>query len=350
MATPTFFSHEEIVAVISDVNPFQSFLLNFFGSEHLSNDEKINFDRLSKDERIAVFVNPRRPGEVNKQRGFSVDSYKPGYIKDKDTIDFKHVIRRRAGQPFNAAVSPEQNYAAIVADLAANQVTKIYRRLELMAAQLLLNGTYDMVGKDLNVNVDFARDAALTETLLTTNRWLDANTSVSPIEDIEKKLLAVSYPVKTLIVGAAAWRAIKRDPLFDKNVYVDLLTRGQSPLVVGPQGMSPDGLIYRGNLLSSGVDIYTYTNTYQDPDSGNETLYIPTDAVIGVSDPSFGFQCFAPIQDAAANFMPMPYFTKNWMEEDPGIPYIMTQSAPLLAHTKINSTFALRTGATITGA
>lgn len=345
MATPTFFEHNEIAAVISDVNPFQNFLLNFFGSEHLSPDEKINFDRISPDNRISVFVNPRRAGEVQKQRGFAVDSYKPGYIKDKDLVDPKHVFRRRAGQAFNAPLSPAQQYAAIVADLARGQVERLNRRLELMAAQLLLGGAYNMTGKDLDVNVDFARNVDKTVTLTTTSTWTTANSAVSPIDDLETWLNLTSSPVRTLIVGKLAWKAIRRDPKFDKLIYIDLMTRNQSSLNVGPQGMSPTGVVYRGNLVSAGVDIYTYTNTYTDPGTNAEVLYIPDDAVVGISDPSNGWRCYAPIWDAAANFMPMPYFMKNWQEEDPGIPYIMLQSAPLLAHTKINSTFAVRTNA-----
>lgn len=345
MATPNFFEHNEIVSVISDVNPFQNFLLNFFGSEHLSTDEKIHFDRIQADNRISVFVNPRRPGQVAKQRGFSVDSYKPGYIKDKDTVDPKHVFRRRAGQPFNAPLSGAERYAAIVADLASLQVERLYRRLELMAAQLLLNGQYTMTGDDISVDVDFVRNSALTKTLTGSATWTAANTSVSPIQDIEDWLMSTSAPVRTLIIGKKAWQFLRKDPKFDKLIYVDLMTRGQAMLNQGPQGMQPNGVIYRGNLVSAGVDIYTYTNTYTDPATGTETAYIPDDAVIGVSESGFGYQCFAPIYDAAANYETMPYFLKNWQEEDPGVPYIMLQSAPLLAHTKINSTFGIRTGA-----
>lgn len=349
MATPTFFEHNEIVAVISDVNPFQNFLLNFFGSEHLSQDEKINFDRISPDNRLAVFVSPRSQGLVQKQRGFATDSYKPGYIKDKDVVDPKHVFRRRPGQPMNTNMSPAERYAAIVADLAAKQVERLYRRLELMAAQLLLNGSYNMTGKDIDVNVDFGRVAGLTATLSGGNRWLNANT-VSPVDNLETWLLSVKHPVRTVIMGQYAWQQFRKDPKFEKSIFIDLMTRQQSALNMGPQGMSPDGVIYRGNLISAGVDIYTYTNTYTNPADGVETLYIPADAVIGIGNPADGYQCFAPIWDAAANFETLPYFMKNWMEDDPGIPYIMLQSAPLLAHTKINGTFSYLTGATLTGA
>jgi hypothetical protein len=346
MATPTFFEHNEIAAVISDVNPFQNFLLNFFGSEHLSPDEKISFDRISPDKRISVFVNPRKPGEVQKRRGFAVDSYKPGYTKDKDTVDPKHVIRRSAGQAFNTNQSPAERYAAILIDIAAGQLERLNRRLELMSAQLLIGGAYDMTADGETIEVDFVRNSNLTVTKSGGAAWTVANaSSVSPIDDIEELMELTSSPIRFLIVGSKAWKAIRRDPKFDKAIYVDLMSRGSTSLNQGPQGMSLDGVIYRGSFSASGIEIYTYTNDYTDPGTGTDTLYVPQDSVIGISDRSHGWQCFGPIQDASAEFMAMPYFYKNWQENDPGIPYIMLQSAPLLAHTKINSTFHIKTNA-----
>lgn len=346
----SFFKHDEIAAVLSDVNPFNNFLLNFFGSEHVTDDENINFDKIDPDNRLAVFVNPRRPGEVVKTRGYKVNSYKPGYIKDKELVDPKHVFNRRPGEAMSAPLTPAQRYQATVVDIARRQKERLYRRLELMAANFLLAGTYTMTGTDISVEVDFARAAGNTKTLTTTARWLDANTSVSPIDDLEAWLNLCTQPIRTVVMGAAAWRAFKRDPKFDKLVHIDILTKGNSGLVYGPQQATYEGATYRGTLTGSGIAIWTYTKTYTDPASGAETLYIPTDTVLGIPESQYGWQCFGAIWDDAANYMGMPYFYKNWSEQDPGIPYVMLQSAPMLAHTKINSTFGVRTGATATGA
>jgi len=345
MADNTFFTHHEIVDVISDVQPWDNFLLNFFGMEHHSQDEKIHFDRIADDRRISVFVNPRRPGQVIKSRGFAVDSYKPGYVKDKRTVDHKHVFNRRPGQPIQSPLSPSERYAATVVDLAAMQVRSLYRRLEWMAAELLLNGTYDMVGDDLNVNVDFARKTENTITLPVAGKWIAANTGVSPIDDIENWLTQISSSCKTILFGQAAWKAFRNDPKFKDALTLESIRGENSGMTFMPQRNGMEDVTYRGTLASVGCKLVTYSGTYDHPVTGDETLFIPEDAVILVSDSSFGYQCFASILDADADYQTMQYFMKNWVEKDPGIPYLLLQSSPMLAHSKINSTLSCRTGA-----
>lgn len=341
----SFFKHDEIMEVLSDVVPFDNFLLNFFSSEHVTDDENINFDKIDPDNRIAIFVNPRRPGEVMKTRGFKVASYKPGYIKDKMLIEPQHVFNRRAGEPMYSPMSNAERYAATLVDLALKQRERLYRRLELMAGQFLLSGKYNMTGVDLDVEVDFDRAAENTITLTTTDRWLSANTEVSPFNDIDTWINLATQPIRTMVIGKHAWKRLKADPLFDKLVYIDVHTRGSVSMQVGPKQKDPNGVIFRGVMPSTGIEIYTYTGTYTDPATGNETQYVADDAVLLIPDARFGYQCFGRIWDDEANYSGMPYFFKNWSEKDPGTPVIMLQSAPMLAHTKINSTIGVRTGA-----
>lgn len=343
MSAPTYFRHDEISGVISDIIPFQSFLSMFFGYEHLSQTKEIHFDKIAKDLRISTFQGPRRPAEVTKQRGFNVSSLKPGYIKDKVTVDNDHVFSRRPGQLLTAPLTPEQNYAASVVDLAAQAVTRLNRRLEWMAAQLFQAGSYNMIGEDVNVTVDFGRNAA--NTITPTTLWTIANAaSATPLEDIQDALDVLVAPAKMIIVGKKAWKAIKRDPKFDKLIYVNLMRSAETGLNFAPtQKDYMSELIYRGEM--AGATIYTYMGMYEHPDTGTDTLYIPDDGVMFLPDPMYGWQCYAPIMDAEANYQAMPYYFKNWIEDDPGIPYLMLQSAPLLAHTKINATAYIASGA-----
>lgn len=343
---PTYFNHEEIDAVLSDVVPFNNFMLNFFGAEHVTDDQQINFDKISPDNRLAVFVNPRKPGEVVKSRGFKVESYIPGYIKDKTIVDPKHVFTRRPGEAMGAPLSNAERYAATVVDLAAKQKERLYRTLELMACNFLLNGKYTMKGEEHLIDVDFVRNAGNSITLTGANRWLDANTSISPVDNLDTWINLAIQPIRQLVMGNLAFKQLKKDPKYDRLIYIDLMTRGKTGLEYGPKQQSMDGVTYRGTLQDSGIEIYTYSKTYTDNATGTETLYIPADAVIGVPDAQYGWQCFAAIWDEAANYSGMQYFFKNWAEQDPGVPVVMLQSAPLLAHTKINSTFGVLTGAT----
>jgi hypothetical protein len=355
--TVPLLSHAEITGIISDAGlDFQPFMSLNFGMQHITNEDKIYFDKIEADKRISVFQSPRLPGVARTTKGFQVESYAPGYIKDKEMILPNHVRTRRAGQPLSKPLNPAENYMANLVDKSALLVTRFRRTLEIMATNLLLHGSYSVAGTGVPANaavVSFGRDTANTKTLLTTSRWLDANTGVSPWDNLEEWVnLPKTAPIKKIIMGNAAWRYLKRDTKFTTMVNLEALRGTTMDNLPGFQVATPKalgGVTYRGTLYGTGIPLYTYADTYVNLD-GVETLYVPTDAVIGVPDDSYGFQCFASIEDANANYMGMEYFLRNWMSEDPANPQIMLQSAPLMVHTKIDSTFGVLTGATATGA
>ena len=257
----------------------------------------------------------------------------------------------------SATINPSEMYQALTVEKAALLVKRLRGQIELMATGLLLNDSYSMAGTGILPSesiISFGRDPANTKTLLTTARWLDANTTVSPWDDLETWInLPKSSPIKKVVMGNAAWRYLKRDAKFTTMVNLEALRGTTMDNLPGFQVANPKalgGVTYRGNIYGTGIPIYTYAETYEDTVTGLEVLYLPTDAVIGIPDSDYGWQCFASIEDANADYLGMEYFMRNWLSTDPANPVIMIQSAPLLAHTKINSTFGIHTGATATGA
>jgi hypothetical protein len=353
----TFFDHAEITGILQEGNlDFQPFMSLNFAAQHVTNEDRIYFDKIEADKRISVFQSARLPGVARTSKGYSVESYKPGYIKDKELILPNHVRTRRAGQPMSKPLNPAENYMATMVDKAALLVERFRRSIEIMTTNLLLDDSYSMAGNGIlasDATISFGRDAANTKTLLTTARWLDANTGVSPWDDLEAWInLPKSAPIKKIVMGNAAWRYLKRDAKFTTMVNLEALRGTTMDNLPGFQVANPKamgGVTFRGTVYGTGIPIYTYADTYMSL-AGVETLYVPTDAVIGIPDSMYGFQCFASIEDANADYMGMEYFMRNWMSEDPANPQIMLQSAPLVAHTKIDSTFGVRTGATATGA
>jgi len=339
------FTHNEILDVIRDEVPFQPFLLGMaFGMEHTTDDQTINFDQVDPDRRMSIFVNPRVPGQVAPDKGFAVRTYKPGYIKDKATVDPSYVFKRRAGEPIAQRMSNAERYAATVAGQAIDMLTRLNRRLEWMAAQLLLAGTYTMSGTGISVEVDMGRTGTHTVTLTGGDRW--GQTGVSPVMTIQNMLAKTRTPIRNIVMGNYAYADLIKDPAMEKLVYIQLQSGQGASVQFGPMQGTLEGVVYRGSLPSAGVNIYTYTHTYEDPASGTETLFLPEDAVLFIPDAMYGYQCYAAIWDSAANYSGMPYFFKNWEEDDPGTPFLMLQSAPMLAHTRIDGTIALRTGST----
>jgi hypothetical protein len=351
-----FYTHAEITGILQEGNlDFQPFMSLNFAAQHVTDEDRIYFDKIVADKRISVFQSARIPGVARTSRGYQTESFKPGYIKDKELILPNHVRTRRAGQPMSKPLNPEENYKATMVDKAAELVTRFRRTLEIMASDLLLYDNYSMAGAGIdpaNATISFGREAANTITLTGADSWLDANTAVSPWDDLERWInLPLSAPIKKVIMGNAAWRYLKKDAKFTTMVNLEALRGTTMDNLPGFQVANPaamGGVTFRGTVYGTSIPIYTYADTYEAL-NGGETLYIPTDAVIGVPDALYGFQCFASIEDANANYKGMEYFMRNWMSEDPANPQIMLQSAPLMAHTKINSTFGVRTGATANG-
>lgn len=356
------FTHAEIAAVLSEFklpDNAPPFLLSTFNSAFtaLQGQEKIYFDRISPDNRIAALVSPRVAGKARTKKGFSVDSYEPAYIKEYDNYLPTQSFTRRPGDPLNGKLSPSEHYAAAITDMARQQLIRIRRTLNIMASQLYRTGGIIMAGDGIKTELSYGRNVANTITLATNKRWLDANVqgatpTADPLEDLESWLNLCIEPVRILVMGNAAWRAIRKSPTYKTKVDIESL-RGTSDFMPGfQQETSPlmGGVTYRGTLYGAGIPIYTYTATYVDLETGSETLYLPTDSVIGIPDFTYGYQCYAAIQDADADYEAREYFFKNWKQQDPSVVMIMTQCAPLLAHTKINSTFCANTGATLTGA
>lgn len=342
---PDFFTHDEIAAVIDPNQTFRPFLLELaFGREYITNDRKISFDNLPIDKRIAVFQSPRTIGKVNRVRGFEVSQIEPGYMKPKNSVDPDHVFTRMAGEPMLAPLTPEARYNATVIDLAYKQGVRISRTQEVMASQLLRDGRYTMEGEGIDIDVNFDRKAENTMTLVGGAMWSVApNSCIDTIEDA----LALSEGVTVgIVMGATAWSKFRKDSGFKDLINKDYQSGAQSTLQFGPmqenQGL-PEGVIFRGTLASSSTPIYTYTASYVDPLTGDDTKYVDPNDVLLIPAASGGWRGYAAIWDVAANYMGMPVFYKNWAEQDPGTPFMMTQSAPALAHVDINSTVVINT-------
>lgn len=345
MAAPTFFQHNEIAGVISNVVEFNPFLLQFFGREYVTDDQQINFDRVPMDRRIAPIVSPLVPGKTVKMAGYKTSVFTPAYIKDKFTVEPNHVFTRRPGEPMGQPLSNAERYAATVIDQGAQALTRLNRRLEQMASNLLIAGSYTVTGDTASYSVDFERPAGNTLTLTGAEQWIAANSTISPIQTLENALERAKYPIRTIVMGTYAWAWFRKDAQFKDLIYSLYQTGGQSTMQFGPQQKNLQGVTYRGTLASINADIYTYADTYTDETTGTETYYLPQDYVLLLPSPEYGWRCYASIQDVAANYSGMPYFFKNWQEEDPGMPFLMLQSAPMLAHTRMDSTVCIQTGA-----
>jgi hypothetical protein len=225
---------------------------------------------------------------------------------------------------------------ALVARDLEDQVGMIQRRLEVMAAEVMRTGKVTVTG-DLypTVVVDFGRDSGLTITLSGSQRW--GQSGVKPLDSLQDWSLLVTQkcgamPIDVLM-DVDAWKVFRADP--DVKARLDRF-RGNSTMVVDAK--LGEGGTFMGSI--DGFNFWVYASWYVDPVDGQEKPILPSGTVL-LSGPQLeGVRAFGAIRDEQAGFQAMPYFPKSWLENDPAVRYLMTQSAPLVVPYRVNGCLA----------
>lgn len=316
----------------------QRFLLElFFPAAQDFDTEKVAWDKVDRARRLAPFVSPNVAGRAMKHPGFKTLDFAPSYVKPKHVVDANRPLKRMAGERFLGAMSPGDRYLRVIMELMALQDEMITRREEWMGAQILLNGSMVVSGEDFpSMTVDFQRPPGHTVVLTGANRW--GQTGISPMSSLRAwnrtVMLASGCNANIVIMDPLAQEFFIKDPEVREILNNRMNTPiGQERRIGNIQlagvlsGSIGSEVNYLGNIGE--FDIFIYSQTYTDSD-GTVRQMIPDNTVILGSPLGFqGTRLYGAIRDARAGFRALPRFPKMWVEEDPSVTNIMTQSAPL---------------------
>jgi hypothetical protein len=251
-------------------------------------------------------------------------------------------MKRRAGEPYNGAMSAQQRLEAATMDVLDDHRSAIIRRKEWMAAQALDAGKVTVVGDEYpSVTVDFGRDAALTLALTGTARW--GQSGVKPldlIEDWAGTVQSKSGMAPTdVIMDPKAWKLLRADTAFMN--LLDNRRQDGGTMQMGPvnAGDEVSDARYVGNV--GDFDFHVYQDFYED-DAGSIQQLIADNTVIMTSAKMEGAQCHGAIQDAELGLVVAEYAPKVWNEKDPSVRMAMTQSAPLVVPVRVDHSMRIR--------
>jgi hypothetical protein len=320
----------------------QSFLLDtFFPEISVSLTEEIYFDVLAGKPRLAPFVSPLVEGQIVQSLGYTTNSFKPAYIKDKRVFEDGKAIRRSPGMPIAGPIDPMQQRQVAIASESADQLAMLTRRQEWMAAAALLTGRVTITGEKYpTVVVDFGRDASLTVTLSGADLW-SAGTS-TPLEDLETWAglirTASGANAVDVVMAQDVYTAFRSNDdvkeLLDKSVGLSARTN----LDIGPDSTRA-GATYKGTV--GDFRIWVYSDSYVD-ESGAVGKYVPDGYLAMASTQLEGVRHYGAIRDEAAGFQALDYFSKSWTQPDPAARYLLLQSAPLVVPYRINATLGAK--------
>lgn len=349
MIENTVYDSRTLLGVFWDdryMEPPTSYWLDLcFPSTMTFDTEEIDFSKISDVRKLAPLVVPTAQGKPIYSAAERRTVVKPAYVKPKDPVSMSRMIRRAAGigdigrqQP----MTPQQRYNAIVADIQKQHRYAIERRWEWMAANAIIYGQNILEDEAYpRTVVDFERAATHSITLTSSNRWGDDGVSiidsVASFRDITRNARYGGVSNR-MTVGSDVWEVMRNDTEIKELLNTQYKMNSGADLKMGL--LEGTDIEYVGKL-SGTLEVYVYSDYYQDTDGTVVPFMSPKDIVL--TGPSVrGVRAFGAILDKAAQLQPLPVFSKMWDEQDPSVTYIMNQSAPLMVPVNPNATLRAR--------
>lgn len=331
------FSTNALIGVVQDLKQTVSVevLNRFFPRASYEATEEIHFDLIDNKRRLAPFVSPLVAGQVVAANGHVTKTFKPAYVKPKMVWQPQQALKRPAGAPLAAVLDPMNNTRIAVANMLVDQINMCKRRFLVMAMEALRTGKVTVSGELYQtVVVDFGRAAGHTITLTGGNRW--GQTGIKPLDSLvdwqQLALQNCGAQLRDVIMSVDTWKIFR----IDADVKDRLATQrklGEVPTMDQGAPQQP-GLNFMGTI--DGFNIYTFSDWYRDA-SDVEQAMLPAGTVILTGPELEGVQAFGGILDESAGYRAMDFFPKSWVENDPPVRFVMTQSAPLMVPTRVNA-------------
>ena len=297
MAIDAIFDTNVLVHVVRNLKLPSQFMLNsFFPNAIEFETEYVSIDVDTGLRRMAPFVSPLVEGKPVEARKYQTNTFKPAYIKDLRTPDFRKPVLRAIGERLMGSMTPEERIAANLAYEMEDQIQMIDRRLEWMAAQAMLFGQYIVSGDGFEpVLLNFGRDPALQVDISSTGSntpWTAANigTNQSPgtvapgamLETWAQLILQKSGTSPTDIVfTTTAFNAFLLDLRVQQSVWYQ--RSGDSKIEFG--GTAPvAGAVFKG--VWGNFRIWVYNDWYVDQlsnliwGSGVTSITIPSGSTL----------------------------------------------------------------------
>ena len=200
---------------------------------------------------------------------------------------------------------------------------------------MIAQGT-DEAEIDWTVELDFGRDPANTITLAAPEYWTEI--AVNPLDYLRAWRLALfkvgGHRPDVAVMGSGVLNAF----LGNANVQALLDNRR---ITLGQLEMKPkkgSGATCVGAI--EGLELYHYTDWYEDPITGALTEMIPSNALVMGSREAANAVNYGAIVDLdfGGGAIERKIFPKSWVEQDPSILWMLLQSSPLATLAEPDST------------
>ncbi len=312
--------------------------------------EAVTIDVKTKRRRLAPFVSPLVAGKVLREQAWSSNTFTPAYLKPINALTPKNALKRLAGETIGGDpnMTPGQRMQIRLAEILMDQYESIIRRIESMGAEVLRLASCTVTGEGYDTKVlTFGRNPDLRTVLGGGDLWTDPDSD--PLGDIRRQGSSMhkieGAVVTDIVFEPDGWDVFLSHPKVQE--YIKLIG-GLNTKVEGTDGFNAgivayaglEGVDFKGKI--GNVRYWAYEEFYEDADGLDQPL-IPSGEVIFLGTKDYaGSRLHGAILDEFANYQPAEVFPRSWVENNPTLRMIMTQSAPLPAPGRVNASSSMK--------
>lgn len=271
------YTPRHMATVVSVAPPIHTFLRDtFFTDVQTFATERVDFDLVKGDRRMAAFINPRHGAEVLTETGYETQTYAPPVVSPADITTADQLMTRLPGEDIYSGMTPAERAARKLVSDYNRLNDAVTRREEWMCAKALFEGKIPILGKGVNEEIDFR---FTNKVALDKNHWgTDTADIIGDLSDWAEKIADCGCPAPdTLIVGKQALNAIRKDEKLYKLLDNRRMDFGELNVQYAP------GVKRIGYLADPGLDIYYYGEKYlddwTDPAAPKVCPLVPEDSV-----------------------------------------------------------------------
>lgn len=335
----SYFSTKSLAFVIEETPRPKNFLLDTFFPRIVKHQtEEVYFERAFSAPRMVSYIHPKHRASLTENSGYSAETVKPAYIKDKRAFDPENAVKKMVGEKIGGTKTIKDRILAQVARIEADQVRMLETRQEYMAAEALVDARSRIEGPGYSAPmvVNYRRSPLMEKAadwrdpkrdiLQDLNQWLGLMRKVGKGRETHT---IVSEDVATVMM---ANEHVKKH--LDQRRGVD------SDFGTSPVSGLPEDVEYLGKI--GGVHVYTYFGEYQAAD-GTMRNFIPPGTLVMVSkERLYGVRHYGAIMHEGAMYKAHEYFAHSWVDPELGQRFMQLQAAPLIVPHRASSSLRAR--------
>lgn len=287
-----------LTAIEENYKPSGLLVNTFFPVKQTFVTEVVDIEYYKEGRKMAPFVVPGTKGVNMGRPGTEIRSYKAPIIKPRRIIEAADLSKRGFGENVYSKKTAQQRAAEMRARDLKELCNQIDRRKEWMAAQLLINGKYDIEGyaddgKTVVIDTIEFPDWQGKTTLTSSDTWDNPTAKIlDHLGDVSHDIRRKVQNVPTIAICAENVARYILDNEQLKEIMMIPSRDNMSMMSFAPRIQSPE-LMRIGFIGALNMEIYAYDACYTD-ESGVLKQYIPDDnIVIGV--PGRGQQLYGAV-------------------------------------------------------